>query len=123
MNIQELRAKRIELGISQAQVGVFLHRNQKRIGKYERGEAKISDELLEQYNRFIRGCIDGSIPYTQVTFRYRTIMNLKSRFPRDSVVSVCVKILEAYDKGRVQPVQNDDYPRTKEGYRILGDFI
>ena len=126
-NIQELRQKRLELGMSQAQVGAYLGIPWCSVGKYERGERIMNDNLLEAYNRLLEGCIIGTIPYLKVRPKVHTIVSIKQPIPNSPhLLSVSVKILDAFNQGQpytVKAEQEDIYPRTKEGYRILGDFI
>ena len=64
-NIKELRMKRIELGITQKDVGSYLCRTMQTVKDYELGRKPISEKLLGKYARYIHGCLSGRIAYRQ----------------------------------------------------------
>lgn len=97
VNIKELRMKRIELGITQKEVGKYLCRDQTTVKDYELGRQPICERLLDKYARYIHGCLNGEIPYNQSSYVVRHYTGKSSR-------------------------TKDGYRRTREGYLLLGTF-
>lgn len=68
VSIKELRTKRIELGISQKEVGSYLCRDTQTVRDYELGYLPISKKLLDKYARYIHGCLNGKITYRKSSY-------------------------------------------------------
>ena len=103
MDVEELRKKRIELGISVREAAKYIGCGYEVFKRRENGRNVVRLDFLKAYNRYIEDCISGKI-------KYRVSPNM----------------VRYYGKP-VQPVndtkQESNYPRTKEGWLILGDFI
>ncbi|MBR2207916.1 MAG: helix-turn-helix domain-containing protein [Synergistaceae bacterium] len=82
MSIEELRDLRIELGISQREVGKALHYSDSRIAVFELKRDKIPENVLLAYEDFITDCIDERRKYTK---------SKTKRIPRISENEKCSK--------------------------------